>query len=48
MTTEAAPPTEKATPIKELLAKNDDLFAQTGYLFGLKDLKRKQEDPGGY
>ena len=48
MTTEAAPPTEKATPIKDLLAKNDDLFAQTGHLFGLKDLKRKQEDPGGY
>ena len=48
MTTQAAPPTEKTMPIKALLAKNDELFAQTGHLFGLKDLKRKQEDPGGY
>jgi N-methylhydantoinase B/oxoprolinase/acetone carboxylase alpha subunit len=45
MTTEAAAP---ATPVKDRLAKNDELFAQTGYLFGLEKMKRKEEDPGNY
>ena len=46
MTTDA--PTKQAMPMKDLLATNDELFAKPGHLFGLKELKRKQEDPGGY
>ena len=47
MTTEAAEAT-KLTPMQELLAENDRLFEETGYLFGLENLKRKAEDAGAY
>jgi N-methylhydantoinase B/acetone carboxylase alpha subunit len=34
--------------LKEQLAKNDRLLEQTGCLFGLEKMARKQEDPGTY
>ena len=37
-----------ALTLREQLAQNDRLFAQTGCLFGLKKLPRKQADPGTY
>lgn len=34
--------------LKAQLEENERLYRETGYLFGLKELKRKQEDPGTY
>ncbi len=34
--------------LKAQLEDNDQLYRETGYLFGLKELKRKQQDPGTY
>ena len=34
--------------LKEQLLRNDQLFQETGSLFGLKKLGRKQADPGMY
>lgn len=34
--------------IAEMLARNDDLFAQTGYYAGLKNLDLKESDPIGF
>ena len=34
--------------LKEQLRRNDQLFEETGSLFGMKTLARKQADPGMY
>lgn len=38
----------KVPALQDQLAENERLFDKTGHLFGLEDLKRKQEDPGTY
>jgi N-methylhydantoinase B/oxoprolinase/acetone carboxylase alpha subunit len=37
-----------AVPLKQQLAMNDKLFKDTGHMFGLTKMKRKQADPGTY
>ena len=39
---------QEGLTLRELLAENERLFQETGHLFGLKELRRKQEDPGTY
>ncbi len=39
---------ESGPRLKDLLAENDRLFQETGHLFGLEELPRKQDDPGRY
>jgi acetone carboxylase alpha subunit len=39
---------EQRLTLQGQLEKDEHLFQETGCLFGLKDLKRKQEDPGTY
>ena len=34
--------------LKEQVAENDRLLEETGCLFGLEELSRKQQDPGTY
>jgi len=34
--------------LKEQLERNEAIFRETGHLFGLQELRRKQEDPGRY
>jgi N-methylhydantoinase B/oxoprolinase/acetone carboxylase alpha subunit len=38
----------KRRSLKEQVAINDRLLEQTGHLFGLEQLRRKEEDPGTY
>ncbi len=38
----------KGLSLKEQLEQNARLFEETGCLFGLRELRRKQEDPGTY
>lgn len=40
--------TKRAMSLKEQLALNDKLFKETGSMFGLTKMKRKQQDPGTY
>ncbi len=40
--------TRRAMSLKERLAVNDKLFKDTGSMFGLTKMKRKQQDPGTY
>jgi N-methylhydantoinase B/oxoprolinase/acetone carboxylase alpha subunit len=44
----SANPLEKPFTLKEQLTTNAKLFEQTGCMFGLEKLRRKQEDPGTY
>ncbi|MEX1255663.1 MAG: hydantoinase B/oxoprolinase family protein [Dehalococcoidia bacterium] len=39
---------ERTMKLTEQLANNERLLKETGYMFGMEDLKRKQEDPGRY
>lgn len=40
--------TNGTLPLKQQLARNDELFTRTGHLFGLEKLARKESDPGTY
>jgi len=39
---------ERTLTLKEQLEENARLFSETGFMYGMKDLKRKAEDPGRY
>src|SRR3990172_10252109 len=39
---------ERKTMLKDQLAEDERLLQETGHLFGLEELRRKQEDPGTY
>ena len=39
---------ERTLPLKEQVAENERLLRETGFMFGMTDLKRKAEDPGRY
>jgi N-methylhydantoinase B/oxoprolinase/acetone carboxylase alpha subunit len=43
----ATAPNERPS-LKQQVAENDRLLEETGYLFGLEELSRKQQDPGTY
>ncbi len=47
MTVTAIPPRARP-PLKDQLRENDRLLRETGRLFGLERLRRKDEDPGTY
>ena len=34
--------------LKEQLERNDRLLRETGHLFGLEKMRRKESDPGSY